>query len=57
MSLQETLRVKNHLFFDSGDSFLTLFGGSAGTPGDSLGDSPGDSFLTFWPGAGFDSSG
>ena len=30
---------------------MTLFGASAGTPRDSLGDSPGDSFLTFWPGA------
>ena len=31
-SLQETLRVKDHLIFDSGDSFLTLFRGSARTP-------------------------
>ena len=46
-SLLETLRVKNHLFFDSGDSFLTRFGGSGRTLGDSPRDSPGDSFLTF----------
>ena len=26
-SLLETLQVRNHLFFDSGDSFLTHFGG------------------------------
>ena len=37
-SLLETLRVKTHLFLDSGDSFLTRFGGSART----LGDSPRD---------------
>ena len=43
-------------FFDSEDSFLTLFGRSARTLGDSPGDSPGDSFLTFWAGEGFDSS-
>ena len=39
--------------FDSGDSFLTLFGGSVGTPGDSLRDSLADSFLTFGSGGGF----
>ena len=50
-SLWETLRVKNHLFFDSGDSFLTLFGGGRGH----IGDSPGDSFLTFRAGAAFHS--
>ena len=55
-SLLDTLRVKNHLFFDSGDSLLTRFGGSARTLGDCPGDSPGDSFLTFWAGEGFDSS-
>ena len=31
-SLSQTLRVKNHLFFDSGDSFLTYFGGSCKDP-------------------------
>ena len=46
----ETLQV----IFDS--SFLTRFGGSATTLGDSTRDSPGDSFLTFWDGEGFDSS-
>ena len=51
----ETLRVKNHLFFDSGDSFLTLFGAPAGTPRRLPGDSSGDSFLTFRAGAVFDS--
>ena len=39
-----------------GDSFLTRFGGSARTLGDSPRDSPGDSFSTFWAGEGFDSS-
>ena len=33
--------------FLTGDSFLTRFGGSARTLGDSPRDSPGDSFLTF----------
>ena len=55
-SLLETLRVKNHLFFDSGDLFLTRFGGSARSLGDSPRDSPGDSFLTFRDAEGFDSS-
>ena len=40
-----------HLFFDSGDSFLTLVGGLAGTPR----RLPRDSRLTFRAGAAFDS--
>ena len=44
-SLQEILRQKLTclFFFCSRDSFLTFFGGSAGTPRDSLGDFPEDS--------------
>ena len=39
---------KSSVLFDSGDSSLTLFGGWPGR----LGDSIGDSFLTFWAGEG-----
>ena len=41
------LRVKNHLFFESGGLFLTLFGGSARTLGDSPETLPKTVFFTF----------
>ena len=52
--------VKEQVIFDSQSlqetRFWLVLGGSARTLRDSPRDSPGDSFLTFWAGEGFDSS-